>query len=224
LCPERNELEISAAYNEWAETYDTVENRTRDLAAAVLRKVDLNLVGRDVVEVGCGTGRNTQWLAQPAAGPTSIASIVGLDFSAEMLERARVRVNDSRVRFVQHDVRAPWPLADHSAEVVIAMLILEHVEHLEPVFAEAARVLRRGGELFICELHPERQLLGGKARFTNATGENTFVAAFLHLTDDYVRAGTATGFEVVKLDEWRDEDAPADPPRILSVHFRRRDD
>jgi malonyl-CoA O-methyltransferase len=105
------------------------------------------------------------------------------------------------------------------------MLILEHVQHLEPVFAETARVLRRGGEFFICELHPERQLLGGKARFTNTkTGENTFVAAFLHLTDDYLRAGTATGFEAVKLAEWRDEDAPADPPRILSIHFRRRAD
>ena len=142
-----------------------------------------------------------------------------------MLERARARVSDSRVRFMQHDVRAPWPLADDSADIAIAMLILEHVEHLEPVFAEAARVLHGAGEFLICELHPARQLLGGKARFTNVkTGENTFVTAFLHLTDDYLRAGTETGFEVIKLDEWRDEDAPADPPRILSIHFRRRSD
>ena len=212
--------EIAAAYNEWAETYDTVQNRTRDLAAEILRKVDLNLVGRKVIEVGCGTGRNTEWLARREAGSTNI---VALDFSEEMLARARARVRDQRVRFLQHDARATWPLADASADVVIAMLILEHVEHLRPFFAEAARTLSAAGELFICELHPMRQRLGGQAQFTSTqTGERTLVPAFLHNVSDYVNAGSASGFEVVDLGEWRDEDEPANPPRLLSIHFRLR--
>jgi malonyl-CoA O-methyltransferase len=214
--------QIAASYNEWADTYDTVPNLTRDLAGDVLRGADLKLVGRRVIEVGCGTGRNTAWLARQDAGSTSI---VAMDFSEAMLERARARVDDRRVRFIQHDVRAPWPLPETAADVAIALLVLEHVEHLEPVFAEAARVLRADGELFICELHPERQLLGGKARFTNLkTGENTFVTAFLHRTEDYLQAGTAAGFDLVKLAEWRveDEDAPPQPPRLLSLHFSLR--
>ena len=56
---EPDQSEIAAAYNDWAETYDIYPNRTRDLAAEVLRQVDLNLEGRKIVEVGCGTGRNT---------------------------------------------------------------------------------------------------------------------------------------------------------------------
>jgi malonyl-CoA O-methyltransferase len=124
---------------------------------------------------------------------------------------------------MQHDVRAPWPVPDDSAEVVIAMLILEHVEHLEPIFGEAARVLRADGQLFICELHPERQLLGKQARFTNSkTGENKLVTAYLHRSEDYLQAASVTGFEVVRLGEWRDEDEIDLPPRLLSVHFRRR--
>jgi ubiquinone/menaquinone biosynthesis C-methylase UbiE len=207
--------EIAAAYDDWAKTYDIVENRTRDLAAEVLRKTELNLTGRKLIEVGCGTGRNTEWLAERAAG------IVGLDFSEAMLARARKRIDSPHVRFVQQDVREPWPLPDNSADVVIAMLVLEHVEHLKPVFAEAARVLRATGEFFICELHPERQLLGKQARFTSVTsGEDKLVTAFLHHTDDYLEAGKAAGFEVLKLDERRDEDAPEDPPRLLSIHFR----
>lgn len=218
--------EIATAYNDWAETYDTVPNRTRDLAARVLRQADLNLNGRAVVEVGCGTGRNTEWLLRSEAGSTDAAgptSISALDFSEEMLARARARVSDRRVRFIQHDIQTRWPLADAAADVVIAMLILEHVEHLKPFFAEAVRVLIAGGELFICELHPLRQHLGGQAQFiSNRTGEYTRVAAFLHDVSDYVNAGLSAGLNLLHLGEWRDEGAALDElPRLLSLHFRR---
>ncbi len=207
---------VAADYDEWSETYDSVENRTRDLAAEVLRTIDLNLQSKSVIEIGCGTGRNTVWLA--AAGATGIAA---LDFSQGMLSRARTRVEDPRVRFVQHDVRTPWPLANASADMVIVMLILEHVENLEPVFAEAARVLRPSGELFICELHPERQLLGKKAEFTNSkTGMVKRVDAFLHLVEDYLSAGEHAGFELIKQADWHDEDSQ-NPPRLLAVQFRK---
>jgi len=213
--------EIAAAYNEWAETYDTDHNRTRDLAGHVLRQVDLTLAGRRVIEVGCGTGRNTEWLAREAAGAPEI---VGVDFSEAMLARARERIGDSRVHFIQHDIRTSWPLADAAADLVIVMLVLEHVEMLQPVFAEAARVLNTGGELFICELHPMRQLTGGQAQFISMqTGERQLVTAFLHNVSDYVNAGLSSGFELVHLGEWRDEDAlPRDLPRLLSLRFRLR--
>jgi ubiquinone/menaquinone biosynthesis C-methylase UbiE len=216
-----NKPEVAVAYNEWAETYDSDHNRTRDLAAQALRQADLNFADRNVVEVGCGTGRNTEWLARSAAGATDI---VALDFSEKMLARAKDRVRDPRVRFIQHDIRATWPLADASADVVIVMLVMEHVELLLPIFAEAARTLRAGGELFICELHPMRQLSGGQAQFTSTqTGERQLVPAFLHNTSDYVNAGLSSGFELARLGEWRDADAlPKDLPRLLSLHFRLR--
>lgn len=213
-----NQSEIAAAYNDWAETYDVVQNQTRDLAAKVLRQINLDLNDRKVVEVGCGTGRNTTWLSDRTS------QIVGLDFSEEMLARARSRVDNPRVRFVQHDVRTTWPLADASAEVVIAMLILEHVENLAPVFAEAARVLNTGGQFFLCELHPMRQLTGGQAQFSNSrTGERQLVDAFLHDVSDYVNTGLSSGFELEQMGEWRDEATPANSqPRLLSLLFKSR--
>jgi ubiquinone/menaquinone biosynthesis C-methylase UbiE len=211
--------EIATAYNEWAETYDTNPNRTRDLAAQVLRQANLDFAGRNLIEVGCGTGCNTEWLARPAAGA---AGIVALDFSEEMLARARNRVIDPRVRFVQHDVRTTWPAPDAAADLVIAMLILEHVEDIKSIAAEAARTLTAGGELFICELHPMRQLLGGQAQFNNSkTGLHHRVPAFLHDVSDYINVGLGLGFELVSLGEWRDSEATrTSPPRILSLLFR----
>lgn len=213
-----NKSEIATAYDEWAETYDTGLNRTRELAAKVLRQAELDFAGRRVIEAGCGTGSNTAWLAESAD------SIVALDFSDGMLRRARERVDDPRVRFIQHDVRSSWPLADASADLVIAMLILEHVEMLEPFFAEAARVLNAGGELFICELHPMRQLMGKQAQFTSAkTGERQLVTAYLHRTEDYVNAALSAGFEPISVVDCRDADAQRDdPPRLLSLRFRHK--
>lgn len=210
--------EIASAYNDWAETYDAVQNVTRDLAATALRQIKINLDGRRVIEVGCGTGRNTEWLAQ--AGPRNIR---GVDFSEAMLGKARTRVSDPRVSFVQHDVLTPWPIESESADVVIAMLILEHVDNLALVFAEAARVLAPGGEFFLCELHPMRQLSGGQAQFTNAkTGERELVTAFIHDVSDYVNTALSCGFELRQMGEWRDPNSPADSqPRLLSLLFRR---
>ncbi len=220
MIDEGKKSQIAAAYNEWAETYDTDPNPTRDLAGAVLRQASLDFNGRRVIEVGCGTGRNTEWLAGSEAGSSNI---VALDFSEEMLMRARERVRDPRVRFIQHDVLARWPLPDAAADVVIAILILEYVEHLETIFAEAARTLSAHGELLLCELHPARQLMGKQARFISAqTGEQKLVTAFLHETADYLNAGLSAGFKVVNKDEWRDADSSGDaPPRLLSLHFRR---
>lgn len=213
-----NETDIAAAYDRWAETYDTDPNRTRELAGEVLRQVDLPIAGCDIVEIGCGTGRNTEWLA------TQAASITALDLSEEMLRRATARVQGPRACFIQHDVRTRWPLGDDAADVIIAMLILEHVEHLEPVFVEAARVLRPNCRLFICELHPMRQLMGGQAQFSNTqTGERELVPAFRHNVSDFVNVGLSAGFDVRRLDEWRDPDAFSNaPPRLLSVLFKNR--
>jgi malonyl-CoA O-methyltransferase len=105
------------------------------------------------------------------------------------------------------------------------MLVLEHIEHVGPVFSEAARVLRSGGELFVCELHPTRQMYGRQAEFIDSeTGECERIAAFLHDVSEYVNAGLGAGFELTHIGEWRDsEGAQSDLPRLLSLQFRRRD-
>jgi ubiquinone/menaquinone biosynthesis C-methylase UbiE len=208
--------DVAAAYDLWADTYDVDPNRTRELAMEVLRQFDLKLKGRDAVEIGCGTGRNTLWLCERAA------SVLALDLSAGMLRQAEARVRSPRVRFVQHDIREAWPMADGSADSVVAMLVLEHIERLDSIFREARRVLRPDGDLFLCELHPVRQMRGTQARFTHPrTGECERVAAFLHDVSEYVNAGVEAGFSLVHLGEWRDPGAErSDPPRLLSAQFR----
>lgn len=62
----RSVPDVASAYDAWAKTYDTDPNDTRELAGVVLRQSRVNFDGSSVIEVGCGTGQNTLWLAEQA--------------------------------------------------------------------------------------------------------------------------------------------------------------
>ena len=209
--------DVADAYDRWSRQYDDDRNATRDLDAFVLRQVPLQLAGARVLEVGCGTGKNSAWLV------SQVRELIALDFSAGMLDVARRRVRSDTARFVEHDITRPWPVDAESVDVVVGNLVLEHVRELAPVFAEGARVLRAGGQLFFCELHPYRQLRGGQAHFVDAhTDETIHVAAYRHTVSEYVNDALAAGFTLRALGEWLEPDAePSAPPRLLSLMMER---
>ena len=206
---------VASAYDQWAAQYDRDHNATRDLDGVVLRQAALRLRGRDVLEIACGTGKNTEWLAHEALNVTA------MDFSEGMLAGARARVRAPGLRFVVHDIRDAWPIAAKSVDVVTCNLVLEHVRALPPIFHEAVRVLRACGQLYISELHPFRQLLGGQAHFTHeSSGDVTLVPAFKHSVSEFVNAGLAAGLQLRALGEITEEGAPIDePPRLLTLLF-----
>ena len=205
------------AYRRWARTYDADNNLTRDLDALVLRRAGLPLEGAFVVELGAGTGKNTVFLAELAR------RVVALDLSAEMLERARAKVDDAvKMSFVEQDICERWPVADGEADIVVGNLVLEHVADLAPVFAEARRCLRAGGIFYLAELHPFRQLGGAVARFGDA-GDETQIQAFVHLASDYLHYAIKTGFSVRGMGEFNDAGrrkmTAGDVPRLLQLLF-----
>ena len=128
------------AYDQWADQYDTDANDTRDRNADVLRNQTFLRENDVVLELGCGTGLNTEWLA------TQAGHVVATDVSAEMLSRAQKRLgSDESVTIQRLDAAEPWPFETGRFDAVVATLMLEHVEALGPVFREARRVLRDGG-------------------------------------------------------------------------------
>jgi SAM-dependent methyltransferase len=200
---------VRAAYDRWAAEYDTDRNRTRDLDAQVTRDVLAALRPASILELGCGTGKNTAFLAGLGA------PVQALDFSAAMLARAEARGLPG-VTFTVADLTAPWPRADASADLIVGNLVLEHIADLGHIFAEAARCLLPGGTLFISELHPFRQYLGTQANFAHG-GEQIAIPAFIHHLSDFTRAAADAGLGLARLDEWwHDEDA-GKPPRLVTI-------
>jgi malonyl-CoA O-methyltransferase len=205
---------VQDAYDAWASQYDHDENATRDLNAEVLREQTVFSTDDDVLEIGCGTGLNTQWLAARAG------RVVAVDFSEAMLETARARLEGSDVSLRQVDVTEPWPFDGRQFDSVVSTLVLEHVERLGHVVREARRVLRTGGRLYLSELHPYRQFGGTQANFEHeASGENVTIDAFPHPVSEFVNEGLDAGFVVREMGEWYGPDD--DLPRLLTILFER---
>ncbi|GAA0890736.1 hypothetical protein GCM10009122_04150 [Fulvivirga kasyanovii] len=201
-------------YNTWAATYDTVINKTRDLEAKVLRKTLAGHKFSHILEAGCGTGKNTSWLASLATNLTAF------DLSEEMMNKARQKVNDTHVTFHQADLTQNWPSLAQPADLIVSSLVLEHIEDLDFIFNEANAALGNNGLFYICELHPFKQYSGSKARFE--TNEGLVVLdCFTHHISDYIKAAVKHGFTLQEIDEWFDEDNEKELPRLVSFVFRK---
>jgi len=207
-------MNIQNAYNEWSETYDTDENLTRDLDQQLTREALANLHFDSILELGCGTGKNTTFLAQIGT------DVHALDFSEGMIAKAREKVKVGNVRFSVADLTQAWPCEDQAYDLIVCNLVLEHIENLSFIFSQAFRVLNDGGKFLINELHPFRQYEGKKARFDKGEGV-TEIPAFVHHISDFLNAASNSGLRLVKLNErWHEEDQ-GKPPRIISFLFEK---
>lgn len=208
-------MDIQNAYNQWSGTYDSDENLTRDLDQRVTMDLLGNLHFDSILELGCGTGKNSGFLAK-------LASVVhAVDFSEGMIQKAKEKVQAENVHFSMMDITQRWDFGDQYFDLVVCNLVLEHIEDLQFVFSEAARVLQSNGYFFINELHPFRQYDGKQARFTRneATVE---VDAFVHHVSDFFGAAIENGLALIKLNEYWHEADENKLPRILSLMFERR--
>ena len=70
---------VAQAYDSWSGDYDTCLNKTRDLDTIALRSQQLDLSEKTVIEIGCGTGRHTQWFAQKFG--QNLKKLTGMDLS-----------------------------------------------------------------------------------------------------------------------------------------------
>ena len=207
-------MSIQKAYNEWSQTYDTDRNLTRDLDEQIMKEALAGLRFNSILEIGCGTGKNTAFLAQIGT------RVHALDFSEGMIEKAKEKVKATNVRFSIADLTQRWPCGDQAYDLIVCNLVLEHIEDLSFIFSEAFRALSKGGKFLLNELHPFRQYDGKKARFQNNEGL-TEIPAFVHHISDFVNAASNSGFRLAKLDErWHTEDLNK-PPRIISFIFEK---
>lgn len=202
-------------YNQWAATYDVVENKTRDLEEKAGRQMLAQKFFSRILELGCGTGKNTAWLQEKTA------HLLSVDLSEGMLQKAKQKVQSNNVQFLQADITQPWHFVPEKADLITCSLILEHIDDLSFIFGQAATVLQSEGFFYLCELHPCKQYSGSKARFETSEGLQV-LDCFVHHVSDYTEAAAANGFAIAALNEWFDEDNKNNPPRLLSFLFQKK--
>ncbi|PKV50914.1 methyltransferase family protein [Aquimarina sp. MAR_2010_214] len=207
-------MSIEKAYNAWASQYDTNENRTRDLDKKCTIETLNNFDFKNVLELGCGTGKNTEWLLNKAN------RIIGLDFSQEMLNKAEEKISDKRVVFKKVDLTKGWEIEDNFADLITSSLTLEHIENLDHIFSQANRILKNNGLFFISELHSFKQYSGSKAKYETENGTEE-LEVYVHHISEYIDDAKNNGFQLIELKEWFDENSENGIPRLISFIFKK---
>src|SRR3984957_16771860 len=144
MAAELDQATIAKAYARWAPVYDfvfgAVFDRGRKASIAAAERI-----GGRILEVGVGTG-----LSLPEYAWTN--RLIGVDFSAPMLRKAKDRVAEHRLTNVdglavmdaQH-----LGFQDGVFDVVVAQYVITVVPDPEAVLDEFARVLKPGGEIVL---------------------------------------------------------------------------
>lgn len=135
---------VQNSYARWAPVYDktfgAITNDGRRRAVAYI-----NDRAGSVLEVGVGTGLSLGHYR-------SELKVTGIDFSAEMLKKARAKVQEMALRQVvelrQMDARS-LDFPDDTFDTIAAMHVLSVVPEPERVMSEIARVCKPGGRVVI---------------------------------------------------------------------------
>ncbi|KAL4950685.1 S-adenosyl-L-methionine-dependent methyltransferase [Aspergillus filifer] len=204
------------AYNKWAEVYDTDGNFLQALDTIEMRNFlprFVNLAGKvnrqgkpfELVDLGCGTGRNTLQLLKAAPGD---ATIIGVDASPGMLDVAGEALrasgeNEGRLKLDVYDLLKPGKSAlpaslGGGASGIISTLVLEHIP-VDTFFSGASRMLSPGGYLLVTNMHAQMGTISQAGFVDEKTGKKIRPTSYAHEIGDVLAAAERAGFEVVVL-------------------------
>lgn len=196
------EYEVSLGYDAWAPRYDE-PNPAVEADKAEVHRLLADVKGRVALDAACGTGRHSAYLHERAF------EVIGVDLNRSMLAVAESKVPAGDFRLGD---LSDLPVDDDAVDVVVCSLALTHVERIDPVIAEFARVTRPGGVVILSDIHPTAVTFGGGAVFPtdSARFELHFVRDLVHGVSDYIRATTAAGLVV------RDCREPVVPESVIT--------
>ncbi|KAK4861528.1 hypothetical protein LT330_003563 [Penicillium expansum] len=224
-------MDTVEAYDKWAEVYDTDGNFLQRLDTIEMRSLLPQFIDRvskrfqqslpesetettppSLVDLGCGTGRNTIQLlsALNTANKATSFSVIGLDASRGMLDVARTATREYAAKSaIKTDIelgildllqpellktQLPSRLDGPGAVGVISTLVLEHIP-LERFFAAAAGIMRSGAYLLVTNMHAEMGMRS-QAGFTDERGVKVRPTSYCHGIPDVLDAAREAGFEV----------------------------
>lgn len=150
--------------------------------------------GETVLDLGAGGGKIC-FIAAQIVGPQG--RVIGVDMTDEMLARARENADESgrdNVEFRKGLIES-LPVEDDSVDLVISNCVINLSTEKPRVFAEAFRVLKPGGRLYVSDLMLAKPLPGGLAGSIEAY---VGCIAGTLLKEDYLATVRGAGFEDVR--------------------------
>ena len=149
--------------------------------------------GETVLDLGSGAGFDC-FLAADRVGQTG--KVIGVDMTAEMIDRARENARKDKVENVEFrlgDIEH-LPVEDGSVDVIISNCVINLAPDKGRVFSEAFRVLKPGGRLMVSDIVLTRPL---PDFVKNSVAAYIGCVAGAALKEDYLGAMRQAGFDDV---------------------------
>lgn len=186
-------VDVREGYGEWVRTYEqTVQDEMDIYLLERVRSVDWSRAGV-VLDLACGTGRIGAWLK------TKMAAVIdGVDLTPEMLDVARGK---GIYRALYNADVTDTGLETGAYDLCVQSLADEHMATIAPLYREAARLTKAGGQFVIVGFHPQFLMAGMPTHFDRANGETLTIRSYVHLLSDHVKAALAAGWTLREMDE-----------------------
>lgn len=138
------------AYEDWHARYEIDSGADTPWHKMVIKHLQpkRDLIGKRVLEIGCGLGGFACWLATQAERPKHI---VAADFAATAVQKGRAFAVEHNLSGITWEVADVQAIAHRDAtfDTVISCETIEHVLFPKLALSELARVLRPGGRLLL---------------------------------------------------------------------------
>ena len=205
-------MNIQKAYNEWSASYNNDENLTRDLDQQVTRELLANLHFNSILEVGCGTGKNTAFLVQIAT------SVHSLDFSHGMIEKAKEKVPAKMSDFLSLTLQKSG-LATMQNLISSSAILFWSTSKTFPSSSQKLPEFCKTREDFSSMSSILSNSMKGKRQGFIGKMKALAWAAFVHHISDFTNAAQANGLRLVNLNEYWHAADQNKPPRLISFMF-----
>lgn len=130
-------------YKLWSPVYDKFFNSGQFLEARKkIFQEDKFIKNQNILFVGVGTGADLELIHHKKLNITAI------DYSTEMLEKAKAKFKGSTIQFLKMDAQ-DMSFKDNHFDLVVGSLILSVVPNADKCFKEMVRVLKLNGEMII---------------------------------------------------------------------------
>lgn len=179
-------VSIEEGYERWARTYDISPNPLLALEERYLESIIPELTGKAVLDLACGTGRWLSKLLLRGASP-----VVGVDLSSAMLGVAHEKsgIRDWLVR--ANCLRLPFRAS--TFDFVLCSFALNHIHNLELMAHELSKVMKRGAQLLISDMHAVAYAQGWRTGFRDAQSAVQIETAS-HSAESVTNSFRAKGF------------------------------
>lgn len=139
-------MEIS--YNDWHKCHNSDDDITAPWHSFVKNNLTTNdLSMKSVLEIGCGRGGFSNYLAQ-RINPPQIITACDYSISALDIAKAKYGTDDGRITWQQENIMA-LSFEDNSFRTIVSCETIEHVSDPHKAILELYRVLKPGGRLFL---------------------------------------------------------------------------